>query len=1128
MLNRAILLIFPILYFSCAIFAHEQEKVIFNHLGQKELANVWIEEIVQDDLGFFWMATSEGLCKYDGNSFRFIRHSPDDTATIENNNVTDIKKDSDGKIWFCVDGAGLYQLDPYTEKLSFYKNNYKPLATNRGKCLVLSGNDIFCGNYGGGLTVFHKNTKTFSSYLHDDKDSNSIASRTVHCLTADKNGEIWMGLGANGVDKFDPATNKITHYNIFRNLPGEHNVWSIFYYNNDDFLLATSDGLIQLWPETGKFIKYSHDEKDSTSIGEGGVTLVSALTNGQIIIALNNELDISNEGLSNFTHYKNDPADPFSIRPGQWRNFVYEDKTGTVWIGSQNEGLELIYPKAISPKVWRHDPQNDNSIIAGNVYVINSINDQIWLGTYGQGASRFDPSNNTFTNFYSNDKDTSTLSCGLIYNFFMDDSIYLWILTESGMNKVNLRTNKTELKLFTLNEIQIKGEAYARVNRTCAMWKDEKGNYWVGLIGGGLLYYETTTGKLTRYRHDEKDPSSLSDNRIMSMQYDKINNLLWCGTANGGLNAMNLVTHKFLHFVHDKKNIHSLTHDWDYVIIIDSTTNILWIGTDGGGLNALDLNSLPKDPEKAIFHHFTDADGLPVNTVYGIAPDGKGNVWLSSSNYICLFTPTAILKGSADSVLYPKGIFKAYYISNGLPFNGASAFTICFSKKDRRLYVGDQGFYSFCPDSIRENKIPPPIFITSFMVFGKPFVTDTSIIFKKTITLSYNQNFISFDFAVLNYIFPESNNVEWKLEGLEKDWHKSHTLRTANYTNLDPGTYVFHVRGANNDGYWNETGACITIIITPPFWKTNWFYALVIIFIVSSIVFYIKWRERKLKQDKKVLEATVEERTGELKVAYHQIEEKNKDITDSINYARRIQDAILPSDEEFVSLLPESFVLYKPKDIVSGDFYWLGKSSGKIIFAAVDCTGHGVPGAFMSLIGHNLLNEMVNEKGITKSSEILNGIREGVIRVLKQKGVQGENKDGMDISLCVLDYKTGILEFSGAYNPLWLVKENNSFEEIKADKQPIGITYNDPIPFTMHSVQLQKNDCIYIFTDGYADQFGGEKGKKFKYKKFQELLISISSKPMQEQKELLNKAIEDWKSGYEQNDDILVIGVKIT
>ncbi|MEX2482986.1 MAG: tetratricopeptide repeat protein [Brumimicrobium sp.] len=254
------------------------------------------------------------------------------------------------------------------------------------------------------------------------------------------------------------------------------------------------------------------------------------------------------------------------------------------------------------------------------------------------------------------------------------------------------------------------------------------------------------------------------------------------------------------------------------------------------------------------------------------------------------------------------------------------------------------------------------------------------------------------------------------------------------------------------------------------------------------------------------------------------VEEKNREITDSITYAKRIQSAILPPQKLVREYLPESFILYKPKDIVAGDFYWMEQVKNTILFAAADCTGHGVPGAMVSVVCNNGLNRSVREYGLRNPGEILDKTRAMVISEFEKS--EEEVKDGMDISLCVLDLKMQYLQWAGANNPIWIIR-NNELLETKPNKQPIGVVDN-PQPFTTHEIELQEGDIIYVFTDGFQDQFGGEKGKKFKPANFKKLLLSISSEPMGKQREVIDETFEQWKGNLEQLDDVCVIGVRIT
>ena len=288
-----------------------------------------------------------------------------------------------------------------------------------------------------------------------------------------------------------------------------------------------------------------------------------------------------------------------------------------------------------------------------------------------------------------------------------------------------------------------------------------------------------------------------------------------------------------------------------------------------------------------------------------------------------------------------------------------------------------------------------------------------------------------------------------------------------------------------------------------------------------------------LAENERSLEKKVEERTAELVEKQQEVELQNEkiselyeEVTDSIKYAKGLQEAILPPDEFVEEVMPDSFILYKPKDIVSGDFYWIEKKKDKVYFAAVDCTGHGVPGAFMSIVGYNALNEALRTNDDPGS--ILDALNKGISKTLHNNAMGSTTKDGMDLALCSYDVKTKTLEYAGAYNPLYLIRDGE-VNQLKADKFAIGGYYEDATKkYTNHVIQLQEKDYIYVFSDGYADQFGGPKGKKFMYKRFRDYLLTLNGKSMNAQRDFLNNTIEQWKGPLEQIDDILVIGMHVS
>ena len=276
-------------------------------------------------------------------------------------------------------------------------------------------------------------------------------------------------------------------------------------------------------------------------------------------------------------------------------------------------------------------------------------------------------------------------------------------------------------------------------------------------------------------------------------------------------------------------------------------------------------------------------------------------------------------------------------------------------------------------------------------------------------------------------------------------------------------------------------------------------------------------------RQKKKANALLEEKNNEISKQKDIIEEKHKEITDSIDYAKRIQNAILPPARMVDEKLKDSFILYLPKDIVAGDFYWMQTVGNQVIFAAADCTGHGVPGALVSVICNNSLNRSVREYGLSEPGAILDKTRELVIQEFEKS--EEDVKDGMDIALCSMENNK--LKFAGANNPLWIVrKDAEEVEEYKANKQPIG-EFQNRVPFTTHEIHLKEGDCVYVYSDGYADQFGGEKGKKFKGKALKELLLDISKFDMKQQRQKLNEAFQEWKGDFEQLDDVCLIGVRI-
>jgi serine phosphatase RsbU (regulator of sigma subunit) len=400
-------------------------------------------------------------------------------------------------------------------------------------------------------------------------------------------------------------------------------------------------------------------------------------------------------------------------------------------------------------------------------------------------------------------------------------------------------------------------------------------------------------------------------------------------------------------------------------------------------------------------------------------------------------------------------------------------------------------------------------------------------------SISYSLNSIIFEYSATSYGDEQNNLYNVFLEGFDPDWSGWSLKSLKEYTNLKEGSYTFHVKAKNIYGT-ESIESIYTFSILPPWYRTIAAYAAYIVLFILFIYFVIQLSIRRLKRAKIQLEKTVKERTIEIVKQKEEIENqkllvesKNKDITDSINYAQRIQRSLLASHKLLASYLKDYFIFFQPKDIVSGDFYWASKlADGKFAFVTADSTGHGVPGAIMSMLNISCLNEAVNGNKLTDPGEILNHTRKKIIDHLSNDGSTEGGKDGMDCSLVCFDFPKNMIHFSAANNPVWIVR-NKQLIEFSPDKMPVGKHDNDQTPFRTQSFEVKENDVLYMLTDGMPDQFGGPKGKKFMYKQLKELLISISHLSMEEQHDALKTTLNSWKGELDQIDDVCVVGIKI-
>jgi ligand-binding sensor domain-containing protein/serine phosphatase RsbU (regulator of sigma subunit) len=1074
------------------------QELKFSHItADQGLSMGVVNCILQDSRGFMWFGTQDGLNKYDGYNITVYKHNPLDSNSLSNNFINALYEDREGTLWIGTDGGGLEAYSLVTGRFSHHqyeKNRKNSVSNNKIRSIIEDKDGMLWVGTDEGLNLLNRKSGAFTRYLTDKNDPNSLSNNAAWCLHQTSDGIIWIGTSGGGLNSFDRRTNTFRHFEQLDEVTGavvenSNQVRSIHEDKDGIFWVGTFGDGIQIFdPGSGKFLKnLLNNEKDVNTLAHNGITSITEDQDGVLWIGTyGGGLDQYFKKTGRFRHHRYDEKNQNSINSNQVK-CIYHDKVGSVWTGTEGGGVNIHFRASSKFQYYKKKDDSENSLKSNVVLaLLEDRSGLVWIGTSQGGLTSLDRETETYTQY----PQLSTASNNSILSLCEDKDGWIWAGTWGrGLNSYDKKTKK--VTSYALFNSQNNGTIISII-------QDHNGLIWIGTYKGGVFSFDKTKNLFTHYTIE----SGLSSNNIYTI-FEDSKGIIWIGTEGGGVNALNVETGTVKVYARDEKvnsiSSNSINH------IYEDPKNNFWFATANG------LNKF--DPRTEHFDHFFEKDGLPNDYIYCVMPDKLGNLWMTTNKGISRFNPEVKnVDGSA---------FHNYDVNDGLQGmeHNQGAF---FRSKSGEMFVGGvNGFNVFNPEKITDNQHVPPVRIISYKRFGKEVELDTMIYNKKILDLSWKQNFFSFDFVALDYQMPGKNKYSYKLEGVDEDWSPAGSQRYASYTELSGGNYVFRVRAANSDGVWNDEGVTLYIRINPPFWKTKLFYALCIILIIAGFWGFLKYRTSSIKRENKVLEEKVEERTQELA-------QKNKDITSSIRYAKRIQLAILPPLEQIFRYFPQSFLLYKPKDIVSGDFYWFGIKNGRKIIAVVDCTGHGVPGAFMSMIGHNLLNQIIIENGITAPNQILDALHKGVQSALKQGTSVVDTSDGMDVAICSINSDNTELQYAGAFRPLFILN-GKQFDRVEADKFPIGGSQLDAQRhYTCHTLPVNKGDTFYMTSDGYADQFGGERGKKFMVKRFNELLLSIQDKDMEEQGRILEETFNNWRGEYQQVDDILVMGIRFS
>jgi signal transduction histidine kinase/DNA-binding response OmpR family regulator/streptogramin lyase len=781
-----------------------------------------------DSQGFIWIGSQEGLLRFDGYTYKPYSYTPFDSNSLSNDWVFDIEEDHLGNLWIGTFGGGLNYFDQKTEKFTrFSGTTEKNQNSHITKIIVNEDGSIWFSGSMHSLTHLKLDLDKKPHYTHYDFSNEPVAKsfptkNTALTAHKDKQGIIWIGMATEGLIRFDPVTEEIIQYkhDPENNQSISHNtISSICEDDSGNIWIGTGHpnisrhgaGLNLFNRRTKTFKHFKHDWSGKNSICSNNICQLLIDNTGIMWIGTwNNYIntvavkELLSEEEPFFRHHKNLKRPVIES--------LYEDRYGNVWIGLMNRESHKFDRQQNSFALFSRNENYPNSLTqTGTWTVYADQSGKMWFGT--NGVDVYDSETGNFKHYYYDRQDTTGLSSNMISGIQENPEGNVWIATwhdginilipESGIFK-HMKNNPNDSMGLGSNTIQ---HLLARPN----------GDFWIATQNVGIQLYERKTGNFYTF---DLDPETHEDFIFSNLCEDR-SGTLWIGTSNNGMYSLRLDKHlnpEIVHYYNDPQNLSSLScNDVSDIIqpsVID--TNTLWIATKAG-LNRFDL-------ETKSFKHFYRKDGLAANLILKILEDNQGNLWCTTPHGISVYN-------------IKTGKILSFGRGDGMPFDSFGGFRQNAAKDlDGRLYfAGGNGVLSFLPEDIRQNPNIPPIRITDFSVFPKHVELDTAIQYKRSIVLDYNQNMFSFDFAALNFTNPEKNQYAYKMEGLIDDWIQIGTERTASFTNLDPGEYVFRVKGSNNHGVWNEEGTSVKVIILPPWWRSSWAYIAYFILVLSVL-----------------------------------------------------------------------------------------------------------------------------------------------------------------------------------------------------------------------------------------------------------------------------------------------------
>ncbi len=843
----------------------------FVHVGLEEgLSHGLVLRIVQDQEGFIWFGTSGGLNRYDGRTIIAYKHDPNDPGSLGANSIWSLLVDHEGILWVGTEGGGLNRFVREENRFVRYlPDPADPYSINDNRITNLyedRAGDLWIGTAIGGLNRWERATRHFTHYQNDPDDPTTINSNGVMGIYEDRAGALWVGTPV-GLNRLDRVTGRFTRYEPNPDDPdslGGSAVWAVVEDRQGTLWVGTAGGgLNSLDRETGRFTHYRNDPDDPASLSNDMIFTLYEDRDGDVWIGTyGGGLNRRDSATGRFYRYQNDPADAYSLSADHVR-WLFQDRDGNLWIGTEGQGVSMLSPNYRPFRHYRAATPPAQGL--SNAYAMSLLDDQqgsLWVGTLGGGVNRLNLATGQFTYYRHDPADPASVSSDSIYGVFADRQGVIWIgAANEGLNRWDPQT-----QTFTRYRHDPKDPASLSHDSIYAVYEDKRENLWVGTNGGGLNLMDRATGHCRHFLNDPADDTSLSNDRVTLIYEDSVG-ILWIGTAGGGLNRMEWAggdtPARFIRYQNVPGVTQTLSSDVVFTLYED-TVGALWVGTADG------LNLFQRDMET--FTHYGERDGLPSALVACIRGDAQGNLWLSTGRGLARFDPRA-------------GRFRTYDQNDGLQSNQFHQGSCAGGPQGPLYFGGVNGFNAFDPAQITENPFPPLIALTALSAGADNQPVSLPLPTADPLVLRWPDNSLAFEFAALNYFQTFKNAYAFKLEGFDADWNYTQQRPFGRYTNLPGGTYVLHLKGANNDGVWNETGIALPVRVIPPVWEQWWFIGLVVVLLIGLTAAGFVGRLKIVEAQRRQLETVVEQRTAELRTANaslqaytHELELRNAEL----------------------------------------------------------------------------------------------------------------------------------------------------------------------------------------------------------------------------------------------------------